>query len=98
MLGKQTRAPGHPGGILRRQYMVPLGLNVSGLAAILHVSRKTVSKIVNEKGAITAEMALRLSQAFQTTPQLWLNLQQNYDLWKAAKSSRKWKDIDKIAA
>lgn len=98
MLKKRTRSPGHPGGILKRQYMEPLGLSVTDLAEALHVSRKTISKIVNKRGAITAEMALRLSQAFKTTPQFWLNLQQNYDLWRAANISRKWKMVDTLAA
>ncbi len=79
------RAPGHPGGILKRQYLEPLGLSVADLARTLGMSRKTVSKIVNDRGSVSADMALRLSQAFGTTPELWLNLQQSYDLWHAAK-------------
>jgi len=61
-------------------------------------SRKTVSKIVNERGAVSADMALRLSQAFGTTPELWLNLQQNYDLWHAAKESKGWRSVEPVAA
>ncbi len=92
------RAPSHPGGILRRQYLEPIGLTVTDLARTLGVSRKTVSKIVNERGALSADMALRLSQAFGTTPQLWLNLQQNYDLWRAAKESKGWRSVEPVAA
>jgi addiction module HigA family antidote len=77
--------------------MEPLGLGVSDIAKALGVSRKTISKIVNERGSITADMALRLSQAFKTTPQLWLNMQQNYDLWHA-ESARRWKHVETIAA
>ena len=95
---KRKRSPNHPGGILCRQYLEPLGLTVSELAKILGVSRKTVSKIINERGSISADMALRLSQAFNTTPQLWLNLQQNYDLWHAVQDSVKWKKVRAIAA
>ena len=95
---KAKRQPGHPGDILKRRYLEPLGLTVSSLARSLGVSRKTVSKIVNENGAITADMALRLSRAFDTTPQLWLNLQQNHDIWQASNKSRGWKDVEKIAA
>ena len=94
----RKRAPNHPGAILKRQYLVPLGLTVSGLAASLGVSRKTVSKIVNERGSISADMALRLSRAFNTTPQLWLNLQQNYDLWHAIQDSNNWKRVRAVAA
>lgn len=78
--------------------MEALGLSVSELARILGVSRKTVSKIVNERGSVTADMALRFSQAFETTPQLWLNMQQNYDLWHAAHGSKDWKDVETVAA
>ena len=95
---KLKRTPTHPGAILLRQYMEPLELSVSGLARNLGVSRKTVSKIVNERGSITADMALRLSRAFNTTPELWLNLQQNHELWNAANNSDEWKEVDTIAA
>ena len=95
---KRKRAPSHPGGILLRQYMTPLELSVTELARVLGVSRKTVSKIVNERGAVSAEMALRLSRAFKTSPQLWLNLQQNYDLWYAAEESDDWESVEPVAA
>lgn len=93
----RKRPPTHPGGILRRHYMEPLSLTVSGLAEILGVSRKTLSKIVNERGSVTPDMALRLSKAFKTTPELWLNLQQNYDLWLASQESNNWKMVEAIA-
>lgn len=92
------RAPSHPGGILRRQYLEPLELTVADLARTLGVSRKTVSKIVNEHGSVSADMALSLSQAFGTTPELWLNLQQNYDLWHAARESKGWRSVEPVAA
>jgi addiction module HigA family antidote len=92
------RAPGHPGGILRRHHLEPLELTVADLARTLGVSRKTVSKIVNERGSVSADMALRLSQAFGTTPELWLNLQQNHDLWRAANESKGWQKVEPIAA
>ena len=93
----RKRPPTHPGGILRRQYLEPLSLTISELANTLGVSRKTLSKIVNEHGSITPDMALRLSKAFKTTPELWLTLQQNYDLWQASHNSNDWKMIDAIA-
>ncbi len=93
----RKRPPTHPGGILRRQYIEPLSLTISELANTLGVSRKTLSKIVNEHGSITPDMALRLSKAFKTTPELWLNLQQNYDLWQASHNSDDWKMIEAIA-
>lgn len=78
-----NRKPTHPGGIIKRQYMDTLGLTMTELAKGLNVSRKTVSKLVNERGAVTADMALRLSQAFGTTPEFWLKLQEAVDLWEA---------------
>ena len=92
------RKPTHPGGILKRHYLNPLDLNVAQVAAALHVSRKTLSKIINERGAITPEMALRLSRAFKTTPTLWMNLQQTYDLWHASHRSHHWKTVQALAA
>ena len=89
----RKRQPTHPGGILKRHYMEPLNLSVSALADDLHVSRKTVSKIINERGSITPDMALRLSKAFETSAELWLNLQTNYDLWNAASHSEEWKNV-----
>ncbi len=83
----RKRPPTHPGGILKRHYMEPLSLTISELASSLGVSRKTLLKIVNERGDITLDMALRLSKAFKTTPELWLNLQQAYDLWQASHKS-----------
>lgn len=93
----RKRPPTHPGGILKRQYIEPLSLTISELANTLGVSRKTLSKIVNEHGSITPDMALRLSRALNTTPELWLNLQQNYDLWHASHDSTDWKMIEAIA-
>ena len=77
--------------------MIPLSLSVTAVAEILGVSRKTVSKIVNERGAVTSDMALRLSRAFDTTPQLWMGLQQNYALWHAANDSSDWKNVEPVA-
>lgn len=82
---ERTRPPTHPGRILRVDYLEPLSLTVTGLAAALGVSRKTVSKLINERGSVTPDIALRLSKAFNTTPELWLNLQRNYDLFHARK-------------
>ncbi len=92
--GNRSRPPTHPGGILKRHYLEPLNLTVSELVKSLGVSRKTLSRIVNEHGSIIPDMALRLSKAFSTTPQLWLNLQQNYDLWHVSQKSQEWKTVE----
>ena len=95
---KNRRAPTHPGGILKRLYLQPLDLSTIGLAKAVGVSRKTISKLINERGAVTPEMAIRLSIAFKTTPQLWLNLQQNYDLWHAQRKAKGLKNVRRFAA
>ena len=92
-MNKKTRPPTHPGGILKRHYLEPLNLTVSAAARALSISRKTLSKIVNERCAITSDMALRLSRAFCTSPNLWTNLQQAYDLWHAAQVSHAWQHV-----
>ncbi|MBY0480112.1 MAG: HigA family addiction module antidote protein [Chitinophagaceae bacterium] len=80
---KQGMPPVHPGEILKEMYLNPLGVNNTQLADNLGVARKTVSQLVNGHMGVSAEMALRLGKAFDTTPELWLNLQRNYDLWQA---------------
>ena len=80
--------PVHPGEILRELYLEPLGLTVTTAARALGVTRKTLSELVNRKSAISISMAFRLSKAFDTTPELWLNMQQNFDLAKAKKRIR----------
>ncbi|MBS1258796.1 MAG: putative HTH-type transcriptional regulator YbaQ [Candidatus Scalindua arabica] len=77
---RMKRRPTHPGIIIKENYLKPLSITITELASILGVSRKTLSKIINKRVSITTDMALRLSRAFDTTPDLWLNLQKNYDL------------------
>ena len=69
---KMKRQPTHPGRIIKEDYLTPLHLTVTDMANKLGVSRKTLSKIINEGGAITPDMALRLARAFDTSPDLWL--------------------------
>ena len=90
---KMIRRPTHPGNIIKEDYLLPLSITIKDVAANLGVSRKTLSKIINERGTITPDMALRLSRAFDTTPDLWLNLQKNYDLWQAETKSQEWKKV-----
>ena len=90
---RMQRKPNHPGCILREDYIKPLQITITDMASKLGISRKTLSKILNEKGAITPDMALRLSRAFNTTPELWLNLQKSFDLWQAETGSKEWKKI-----
>ncbi|CAK8716753.1 hypothetical protein GMJAKD_05930 [Candidatus Electrothrix aarhusensis] len=82
------RKPVHPGIIIKEDYLEPLSISIKDMASNLGVSRKTLSKIINTRGSVTPEMALRLSRAFDTTPDLWMNLQKKYDLWHAERPSR----------
>lgn len=93
---KRTRKPNHPGQILSELYLKPLKLSVTNLSNRLHISRKTLSKIINMRGAITPEMAFRLSRAFNTSPQLWLNLQRDYDLWCVEQEKEDWKLVEPL--
>lgn len=94
---KMTRRPTHPGNIIKEDYLLPLSITIKKMADTLGVSRKTLSKIINERGAITPDMALRLSRAFDTTPDLWLNLQKNYDLWNAENASKEWQKVKPLS-
>jgi addiction module HigA family antidote len=78
--------PPHPGEVLRELCIEPLGLTVTAAAKSLGVSRKTLSAILNERAGISPEMAIRLSKAFDTTAESWLNQQMQYDLWIATQS------------
>ena len=80
--------PAHPGEVLKEMYLEPLGLTVTNAAESLGITRKTLSELVNGRSGISTTMALRLAKAFGTTPELWLNMQQNYDLWRAKKKTR----------
>jgi addiction module HigA family antidote len=92
----RKRPPSHPGSILKLHYLEPSGISVTDLAKELRLSRKTVSKILNERGTVTTDVSLRLSRAFNTTPELWLNLQRNYDLWHTANETTVWQSIKPI--
>lgn len=73
--------PAHPGEALNELWLKPMGITVTEAARLLGVARKTVSKIINKRGALTPEMALRLEIVFGTSAQAWLNMQAAYDLW-----------------
>ena len=92
-----TRKPTHPGKILKEDYLKPLSITITEMASILGVSRKTLSKITNERGTITPDMALRLSRAFDTTPDLWMNLQKSIALWEASHISKAWKAVKPLS-
>lgn len=79
----QMYNPPHPGEIIKELCLEPLGLTVTRAAEALGISRKTLSAILNGRAGITPEMAIRLSLAFDTSAESWLNQQVQYDLWLA---------------
>jgi antitoxin HigA-1 len=74
--------PPHPGLVLR-EYLG--NLPVTTAAAHLRITRVTLSRVLNGKAGISAAMAIRLGAALGTTPELWMNMQSQYDLWKASR-------------
>lgn len=94
---RMERQPTHPGKIIKEDYLEPLSLTINEMALNLGVSRKTLSKIINERGAVTPDMALRLSRAFDTTADFWLTLQQNFDLFQAEKAPTDWQLVKPLS-
>ena len=81
--------PVHPGRIVRQDCLEPLGLSVTDAAKALGVTRQALNNVVNEKSAISPEMAIRLSKAFGSTPDTWVKMQAAFDLAVALRSENK---------
>jgi addiction module HigA family antidote len=78
--------PPHPGEIIREFCIEPLGLTITDAAKAIGVTRKTLSALLNGRSGISPEMALRLSKVFGRSPEGWLKLQLQYDLWNTQQS------------
>jgi addiction module HigA family antidote len=89
--------PPHPGAVLRQLCLEPLGVSVTRAAEALDITRKTLSSILNGRAGISPEMAVRLSIAFGTSSESWLNQQLQYDLWQAEQRRRELR-VKKLAA
>jgi addiction module HigA family antidote len=88
----------HPGEVLREEFLVPLKLSAGALARKMDVPRTRIERIAEQKTGITADTALRLSKVLGTTPQLWLNLQTDYDLETALRMlGKKLAKIEQVA-
>ncbi len=83
-----TQEPTHPGEVIKETYLGPLDLTVTDAADARGLTRKTFSELLNGHSGVSIHMALRLSRAFGTTAEYWLNLQQTYDLQRAKKWTR----------
>ncbi|MBF0564408.1 MAG: HigA family addiction module antidote protein [Nitrospirae bacterium] len=82
------RQPTHPGIILREEFIAPLGLTQVKVAECLKTAFRTVNEIINGKRNVSPDMALRLARFFGTSEELWLNLQDQYDLYKAREKNK----------
>jgi len=91
---KKKLAPMHPGEVLREEFLRPMQLSAPRLAKTCGVPRTRIERIAGEQTSITANTALRLAKALGTSPQLWLNLQNEFDLRTARNQAGK--DLDKI--
>ena len=89
--------PPHPGEVLKELCLEPLGLTVTDAAKALGVSRKTLSMVVNGRAGISPEMAIRLSIAFDTSAESWLNQQIQFDLWQAEQHRSELK-VERLSA
>lgn len=85
----RERRPIHPGEMLREDFLPEYGLSVAALATAAGVSRQSMNELLRERRALTPEMALRLGKLFANSPEFWLNLQRNVDLWDAARGLKR---------
>jgi addiction module HigA family antidote len=83
------RRPIHPGEILREEFLPEYDISVTALAEAAGVSRQSMNELLRERRAVSPEMALRLGKLFGTSPEFWLNLQRNVDLWDAARGLKR---------
>lgn len=89
--------PPHPGEVIKELCLEPLDISVTAAAKALGISRKTLSSIINGHAGISPEMAVRLSIAFSTSSESWLNQQAQFDLWQA-EQHRKELEVEKLVA
>ena len=91
---RPNRAPTHPGAILAEDVLPALELNITAAAKALGISRNMLYKIIREESAVTPEMALRIGRLAGNGPEIWLRMQNAYDLWHASRSLGK--DLESI--
>jgi addiction module HigA family antidote len=93
-----TEEPIHPGCVLFDDFIADFGLTLEKVATDTGIERSALEALQNGKGAVTAEIALRLARYFSTTPEFWLNLQRTYDLALASKTVTGIDQIRPVAA
>ncbi len=87
-LRRMRRPPTHPGEMLLEEFLKPLGLSQTEAAARMQMTTNRLNEIVKGKRGVTADTAWRLSTLLGTSPELWMNLQMNRDLWHAAQARK----------
>lgn len=88
-----SRKPTSPGEILYQEFLLPMGLTQKSLADHIGCDYKFINRIINEKAAVSTEMALKLASAFNTSPDFWLNAQMTLELWELRGLKTKIKPI-----
>lgn len=88
MLNNRKRRPTHPGELLREDILPASGLTQTELANLLGVSRRTINEICQERRGVSADIAHRLARIFNTTPDLWMNMQSAVDIWDALEANK----------
>ena len=96
MMNLTKKKPVSVGEILNTEFLEPLAITQQALAEAMGVSRKTINELCNNKRAITADTALMLAKAFQTSPEFWLNIQTRNDLWLALNTPKRLKRIKQV--
>ena len=94
MESRRTRKPTSPGELIREDLLPETRISQTELARLIGVSRRTISEIIHERRRVTPDIAFRLARVFNSTPEMWMNLQQAVDLWEADKNHRR--EYDKI--
>jgi len=85
MENRRTRKPTHPGELIREDLLPETGISQTDLARLMGVSRRTISEVIHERRRLTPDIAFRLAKVFNSTSEMWLNMQQAVDLWEANK-------------
>lgn len=92
-----NRKPSHPGALIRNVILPETGLTISDLAQRCGIARNTMSKVINERGDVTGDIAIRLSRVLGSTPRFWLGMQSKLNLWKLEQSnSRIYDKIQRV--
>lgn len=96
MLPKKTRPPTHPGEMLLKEFLEPLGMTQKAFASHLGWTYARLNEVINGRRQVSADSALALGEALKTGPEFWLNLQRDWDLWYAIDSHRKVPPLKKV--